>query len=92
MARRNRKGVYPPKGSYRIPTGGYASVSAASQPHPGGRALCIRAIRRERPEVELLAQVFVDMAIEIERKNPRSYSPALDGSGDKGSSLRDGCN
>lgn len=62
-----------PKGVYRVPTGGYVTKTVSSIVGSGHsqRREAIVALRRDEPEVQLLAKAFLELArqkIEDERQ------------------------
>lgn len=50
-----------PKGAYRVPSGGYAT-ERTGKPNASGQRITIRAIRRQQPNIRLLADLLMQRA------------------------------
>lgn len=62
-----------PKGSYRLPNGCCVMKPRSMTISPTGRQISIVAVRRERPDLQQLAQSLVALAREqIEREDQQS--------------------
>jgi hypothetical protein len=71
--RRPSRSKYPGallKGSFRLPTGGYVtSTSSVFASQRGPRRITVIGVRRENPDLKLLAQTLVELAKQqIERE------------------------
>jgi hypothetical protein len=58
-----------PKGAYLLPTGGYV---AESRHQDGKKVIVIRAVHRDPPDIEKLAQAFLRAAEELAAKEKKS--------------------
>ena len=71
--KRRRSRVKPgglPKAAYRLPTGGYVMKPRSMAVGPNGRWISIVAVRREQPDLQLLAKALVALAKEqVERES-----------------------
>ena len=62
-----------PKGAYRLPSGGYITKPISSVVGTGHnqRRIAVSALRRDQPDVQLLAKAFLELArdaAEVERR------------------------
>lgn len=68
--KKRRKQTWPPKGAYPHPKGGYI---LEMKPKPGDKIRVIGHLREE-PDLETLARAFIELALELQRRDNEKRS------------------
>jgi hypothetical protein len=67
---RNRSG--PPKGAYRLPTGGYAVEGPWGPPNKRGRRIRMVAVHRDEPDVDKMIRALLGIIAEQQLEQRQS--------------------